>query len=319
MPGGTGKGGRPVLASLWLWFPAEGSSLRAYLFCVLVVLFYAGNILVGKALQEVPPVTIAFSRVLIAFVVLLPLGWRSARRERHLLVRHWRPLLVMAVTAVTLFNTLIYAALVFTSATNVSVLEATIPVATVVLSTVVLHERLRPVQWAGVLVSLTGSLWVVTTGDVRTFTGAGHNLGDAIMVGAVLCWAVYSVTVRRHLHPLPEYGALLAMTGVSVLLLLPAVLAEWVVLGPPPLQPGPYWWGLLYLGVFPSVVALVLYNRAVAQLGASKASVFLNFLPVATMAGASLLLGESISAAQVAGALVVVLGVVLVTRSRRRT
>jgi drug/metabolite transporter (DMT)-like permease len=287
--------------------------VQAYLLCVLVVIFYAGNILVGKALNDLPPITIAFTRLVIALAVLLPIGWRSAWLARRSFIEHGRPLLLMTATGVAFFTTLIYAALQFTSATNVSVLEAVIPAVTVVLSFFVLHERLRPIQWIGVVVSLLGAVSVVVNGN-GALSGVDWNKGDAIMVVAVLCWAVYSITVRRHMRHFPEFGALVVMTGLSVLILCPLVVVEWLVIGAVPLEPGPQWWWLLYLGVFPSVVALAFYNRAVGILGASHASAFLNFLPVATMLGAFALLGEDITMAQVTGAALVMVGVFVTLR-----
>lgn len=285
--------------------------MQAYVLSGFVVVFYAGNILVGKALNDLPPLTIAFARLLVAFVVLLPFGWRSAWRARRAFVEHARPLLVMAATGVAFFVTLIYAALRFTSATNVSVLEAVIPAVTVALSFVVLHERLRPVQWAGVTVSLAGAVAVVMNGNLLALGSVDWNRGDGIMVLAIVCWAVYSITVRRHMGHFPEAGALVVMTGLSIAMLAPFVVAEWLVVGEVPLRPGPHWWGLLYLGIFPSVVGLAFYNRAVATIGASQASAFLNLLPVVTMLGAYALLDEQISAAQVIGAALVMTGVFL--------
>lgn len=296
----------------------HSSVVQAYLLCVFVVLCYAGNILTGKALNDLPPITIAFTRLVIALLILLPLGWRSAWRARRAFVEHGRPLLVMTATGVAFFTTLIYAALQFTSATNVSVLEAAIPAVTAVLSVVALRERLRLLQRIGVAVSLCGAVSVVMDGNILAVGSVDWNEGDGIMVGAVLCWAVYSVTVRRYMGHFPEFGALLVMTALSVLILCPLVVAEWVVVGRIPLDTGPHWWGLLYLGVFPSVVALAFYNRAVATIGASQASAFLNFLPVATMGGAYILLGEEISAAQIVGATLVMAGVFLTLRAPSR-
>ena len=288
---------------------------QAYLLCVVVVVLYAGNILTGKALDHLPPITISFTRLVIAFVVLLPIGGRSAWRARRTFVERAGPLLLMSATGVALFTSLIYAALGHTSATNVSVLEALIPAATVGLGVVVLGERLRPLQWVGLAVSFTGAVTVVLEGDLAALD---LNPGDAIMVAAVACWAVYSVAVRRHLHHFPAFGALLVMTGLAIALLLPLVVAEWVAVGGVPLGTGPHWWGLVYLGVFPSVVALAFYNRAVAVLGPSRTATFLNFLPVATMLGAVTLLGERISGAQVLGAALVMGGVFLTLRSGPR-
>ncbi|MCW2135274.1 DMT family transporter [Arthrobacter sp. VKM Ac-2550] len=291
--------------------------MRAYLMCILVVVFYSGNILVGKALADLPPFTIAFLRVAIAFVVLLPFGYRGAREAAPLFRRHFKPLLFMTVTGVAAFTTFLYAALQFTSATNVSVLEAAIPAVTVALSAWLLREKLRWIQLFGVALSLFGSVWVVLEGQVFQLGNLGWNAGDALMVGAVASWALYSIGVRKYLHLFPSYGSVLVMSGLSVLMLLPFMAGEWLILGVPDLGSSGHWWGLVYLGVFPSVVALILYNRAVAILGASQASVYLNFLPVGTMLGAYFLLGETITAMQVLGAGLVIAGVLFTTRAKR--
>lgn len=289
----------------------------AYIACAFVVVFYAGNILVGSALNDLPPITVTFFRLVIAAVVLLPLAWRPAWEHRATFRRHAGPLLVLAFSGVTFFSTFIYAALQFTSATNVSVLEAIIPVATAVLAAWVLRERLRLVQWAGVLVSFTGALWVVLAGAGEGL--GGWNSGDLIMIGAILSWAVYSVAVRRYMHLFPEFSTVFVMTALSVVVLTPVVGIEWAVVGVPDLGQWSYWPGLAYLGIFPSVIALLLYNRAVAVLGASQAAVFLNFLPVVTMIGAYAFLSETINAAQIIGAALVISGVLLTTRAARPT
>lgn len=290
----------------------------AYFLLMLVVVFYAGNILTGSALNDLPPLTIAFGRIAVAFLVLLPIAYRSAWRSRHLFSRHWKPLLLMTVTGVAGFNTLIYTALQYTSATNVSVLEASIPAVTVLLSFWLLRERLQPLQWLGLLLSLCGALWVVTDGRLLNLADMAWNAGDAIMAVGAFSWAAYSIAVKRYLHLFPAHGAVLVMTGISVLLLLPWVLAEWAVVGFPDVSAG-QWSGLVYLGVFPSVIALLLYNRAVAALGASQASVFLNFVPVFTMLGAYLLLNEAVTSMQIVGAMVVIVGVFFTTRNKQET
>lgn len=225
----------------------------------------------------------------------------------------------MTLTGVAFFNLILYSALQFTTASNASVLESVIPAATALLSFFILKEKLLKVQWAGIIISLAGAVWVVMDGRIwRAFT-ADWNIGDLIMVGGIICWAVYSITVKKYLHLFPAYGALLVMTGISVVLIIPVVLIEWSVTGFSPeflVNSPSYFAGLLYLGIFPSFIALLFYNRAVELLDASRASVFLNFLPVVTMAGAYLWLGESISVMQVAGALLVIFGVTLTTRAK---
>lgn len=291
--------------------------MYAYIIMIFVVVIYAGNILVGKAINELPPLTMSFFRLLVAFLLLLPIGFRSAWAQRSSFFEHKKPFLLMAFTGVCFFNVFLYSSLQFTTTTKVSVLESVIPVATVLLSTFLLRERLGGPQWAGIIVSLAGAVWVVMDGRLLQLAESGWNLGDAIMVGAIIMWAIYSIVVKQSMHLFPHYGAVLVMSGISVIVLFPLVLIEWYFIGFPSLT-GLNIAGLVYLGAFPSVVALVLYNRGVELLGPSRASVFLNFLPVATMAGAYLFLGESISIMQAFGALVVIGGVILTTRPVRR-
>ncbi|MFD1707738.1 DMT family transporter [Siminovitchia sediminis] len=286
----------------------------AYILMIWVVIFYAGNILVGKAVNEVPPLTMSFFRLVIAFVLLLPIGVRSTWEHRNVFLKHKKPLMVMTLTGVCFFNVFLYAALNYTTATKVSVLEASIPAATVFLSAFLLKERLHKIQWAGVFLSLIGAVCVVTDGKWIMLFNGGWNVGDTLMIGAIVMWAVYSISVKKYMHLFPQYGAVMLMSGISVVVLFPAAALEWYFVSMPAWN-GQLITGLLYLGIFPSVVALIFYNRGVELLGPSKASVFLNFLPVATMIGAYLWLGEPITFMQLFGVGVVICGVMMTARS----
>jgi drug/metabolite transporter (DMT)-like permease len=284
------------------------SALRPHLFLLLVVMIFSGNILVGKALADLPPFTISLGRVAIALVVMLPLGWHQASHAWPVFRRHWRPLLGLALSGVAFFNALIYASLKFTSATNVAILESLIPVATLLLSVLLLGERFRPLQWVGVVVSLGGAVVVIAAGEGAGLVPGGVNPGDLIMLLAVLVWVGYSLLVKEHMARFPRYGGLLVMLVIANLALAPIALLEgaWQVL---PRLSGAQLAGLGYLGLFPSVVALLLYNSALADIGPTRAAIYLNLLPVFTMLGAWWWLGEGILPVQVVASLVVITGV----------
>jgi drug/metabolite transporter (DMT)-like permease len=287
--------------------------VRAYAFCLVAVALYAGNTLTGRALGDLPASTVAFARFTIALLLLVPLGGREAWRARAVFARNPGPVLLLAVTGVALFNTLIYASLHLTTATNVSVLQTAVPPVTAVISCFVLREVLDRRQWVGVGLSAGAAAWVVT-GGIGTGGISGRNAGDAIAGVAVISWACYSVAVRRYGHLFPANGLVLVMTAVSALLVLPLTLWEWTMGGIPDLDDiGSQLWGLVYVGVFPSVIALVAYNRAVSALGPSHAAAFLSFLPVFTMLGAVIFLGEQIGSTQIVGAAAVIVGVLLTT------
>jgi drug/metabolite transporter (DMT)-like permease len=280
---------------------------------VMVVMFYAGNILVGKAINDLPPFTIAFFRILLAFFILLPIAYSSAWKNRHLFWKWKKPFFWMTLSGVTFFNTFIYGSLQFTTATNVAVLETVIPVVTIVLAAYLLKEKLGKRQWLGTGLSLTGAVWVILDGRIFALAEINWNPGDIIMIGAIVCWSAYSLLVKSYMHLFPPLAALLVMNAVSVIVFIPFVGGEWIFLGVPDISNSDAWIGLAYLGVFPSVIALLLFNKAVHILGASRSAVFLNLLPVFTMAGAALWLGEVITWRQITGAVIVMVGVYLTT------
>ncbi|WP_164669803.1 DMT family transporter [Virgibacillus doumboii] len=293
--------------------------IYSYIMMLFVVIFYAGNILIGKAINELPPFTIAFFRLVMACIVLLPFGIRSAWEYRKKFLEYKKPFLLITLTGITFFNTFIYSALQFTTSTNVSVLETVIPVVTVVLSAILLKERLLNIQKAGILLSLLGAVWVVLDGKIFQLASMDWNVGDGIMIGAIGSWAVYSIYVKKYMHLFPQFGALLVMSVISVIVLFPFVAVEWFITGLPEVLFTPMSiTSLAYLGIFPSFIALIFYNRAVEMLGASQASVFLNFLPVVTMAGAYIWLDETLTFMKIVGALAVICGVILTTKGKFR-
>lgn len=291
------------------------STLRPYVFLLLTVVIFSGNILVGKALADLPALTISWARVFIALLAMAPLGAYQMWRAMPILKAQWPSLLGLALTGVAFFNALIYAALKTTSSTNVAILESTIPVVTLLFGFVLFGERYRKIQWLGVALSLAGAITVITQGD--SGLAGGVTLGDAIMLIAVLTWVGYSLLVKEHMAKFPRYGGLLAMLIIANLALAPLALLEWAWRGSIPRIDTDQALGLVYLGLFPSVIALLLYNSAIADVGPTQAAVFLNLLPVFTMLGAWLLIGETVTGVQVLGSLVVIGGVLLTTRGKR--
>lgn len=294
------------------------ASTAAYLGLLAVVLIYSGNLLVGKSVAHLSPAWVSLLRSLIALALVSALFGAAT-------VRHWdriRPALpglaLVALTGIAGFNIFIYAALREATATQVAVAETTIPAITVLAAALVLRERLRPAQWLGVVVSLAGALWVVSAGDPAVLFGSDASAGLLFMAGAVASWVVYTLAVRRSLGPLPPFAVLPPLLFMAALAQFPIALLWWEGGDLAALRQASVLAALLYLGVFPSIVAFVLYNKAVVAVGPSQAAIFLNLLPICTMIGDRLFYAEPFGAAKVIGTLAVVIGVLLVISRRRR-
>ncbi|RSL34917.1 EamA/RhaT family transporter [Salibacterium salarium] len=293
--------------------------MKAYLFLVVTAIIFSGNIIVGKAMNELPPYTIAFFRVFIALIVVLPLGWKQVKAYQATFKQEWKAILALGLTGVAFFNSFIYASLQFTSSTNVAIMEASIPVFTILFSLLFLGERLKGMQWLGVILSMGGAIWVITEGSWEIIRKLAFNQGDVIMLAAVATWVAYSILVKFHMSKFPIYGSLVIMLVIANMVLLPIAALEWGAYGFPNIFQMNHALGLLYLGIFPSLIALVLWNKGVEEVGPSQASIFLNLLPVFVIAGSLFFLGEEITMTQIIGALVVISGVLLTTKRKEHT
>lgn len=136
-------------------------TVNPYLLLLLPPLFWGGNIVVARGVTGVvPPITLAFWRWSLAFVILLPLTWRQVRQDWQTAVSHWRILTLLGFLGVTCFNTLLYLAVQTTTAINGSLMQTAMPAAVIVISWLLFGEKISLRQGLGVLLPLAGRfLW----------------------------------------------------------------------------------------------------------------------------------------------------------------
>lgn len=267
-------------------------ALNPYLLITLTTLFWSGNMVVGRATRgDIPPLAMAFWRWTLALALTLPFAWPHLKSQWPQLRAGWRPLLVLGVLGVGGYNTFAYLALQHTTATNASLLNAFIPIATIALSWAFLGKPLRRHEGIGVLISLTGALCIVGRGDPAVLWHFNLNVGDLWMLCAVLDWAIYTIALAWRPAGVHPMLMLASITVIGLLSLTPFYLAELasgqvIHLTPAALA------ALAYVGLFPSFIGYIFYNRGVAEVGANRASLFIHLMPVFGTLLAALFLAE---------------------------
>lgn len=251
-----------------------------YLLLTLTVLFWSGNMVVGRGIRaDVPPLALAFWRWAIAFLLVLPLAWPHFRAQWPLLRQAWKPLVILGLLGVGSYNTFAYLALQYTSATNAVLLNSFIPVVTIAISWAFLGKPLRRLEGLGVVISLCGALTIIARGDPAVLVHLNLNVGDVWMLGAVLAWAIYTVGLAWRPAGVHPMLMLAAMTAVGLCALAPAYAWEMAQGRQIAINLGSLA-SLAYVGIFPSFLGYIFYNRGVAEIGASKASLFIHLMPV---------------------------------------
>ena len=308
--------------------PAAVTGTRASAFFLLALanLFWAGNWVIGRALRDaIEPVTLNFWRWLIAALILAPFALPAMAANRGAIRRSAGLLLLLALTGVGLFQTLVYVGLRTTTTVNAVLLNSSAPLFMLLCSWAIERERATHRQIAGMLISLAGILVILARGEPDSLLRLEFHAGDGWILLAMPVWGIYSVLLKR--RP-PELGGVVFLFLISVagvMLLAPVFVLEALHT---PLRWPPRWptqWptageaaAVLYVAAAASVGAFICWNRGVAIVGANAAGFTLHLLPAFGTLLAMVFLGEAFHAFHAAGVTTILVGVIVATRASQR-
>lgn len=285
------------------------------LLLILATLLWGGNFVIGRAVAgDIPPITLAFLRWCVAFIVFLPIAYSRVKREWHMIKANWPAVIVMAITGVACFNTLVYIGVYYTTSINASLMNSSTPIIIYILSFIFLKERLSKFQLIGTALSLAGVAFILSKGSLEMLLSFSFNKGDLIVLIAVFCWGVYSLLVKQYAGRLPGYSTFLVTIALGVMMLLPFTIYELMTTSVEIVWSPSTIGAILYVGIIASIVAFLSWNNGVVALGANKASIYLNFIPLFATIFAVLFLDEDLLLAQLIGGLAVICGVLLANK-----
>jgi len=304
--------------------PRGWLSNQPYLLLCITALCWAGNAIVGRlAAGHIPPVTLAFLRWSLAFLLILPFAWKHLRRDWGTIRKHLRIMILLSLTGVGIFTSLQYWALEHTTALNTLLLQSAGPLFVAVWSLLLLGIRLTLAQAGGILLSLVGVLVILLHGDLTALAGIELNKGDVIFTVALAIFGLYSVLSLK--RPQIDGLSMVGFTfGCGSLCLIP--LWIWEMFSRPAMQLDiANLLTLFYVAVFPSTLAYLCFNRGVQLIGANRAAPFFHVVPVFGSVMAIVFLGERPQPFHLVGFALVLTGVFVASRrpvkraSARRT
>lgn len=286
---------------------------------IFATILWGGNFVIGRAVaDDIPPITLAFLRWLVAFMVFLPIAYSRTKKEWPQLKQHFGSVIILALTGVAAFNTLVYIGLHYTTSINASLMNSSTPIIIYILSFIFLKERLTKFQLIGTLISLAGVLFIISGGSLQNFLSFSFNKGDIIVLIAVFCWSVYSLLIKKNAGKLPGYSTFLVTIVLGTLMLLPFTIYELLTTTQEIVWSGSTIAAIFYVGIFASIIAFLSWNSGVVALGANRAGIYLNFIPVFATIFAVIFLNEQLLIAQVVGGIAVIAGVFISTISKKR-
>lgn len=287
------------------------SNHSAYSMLVSTVVLWGGANVAGKfVVQDIPPLTVAGIRMALASGVLLFL---LSRKEGFSLPakRDWPMFVTLGALGIFGANALLYVGLKYTSVTNASLVASGSPIIITLLSAFMLKQRISIWQIIAIFLSFLGVLVVLTKGNWSILVNLNFNFGDVIVLGVPVCWGLYTVLTNKIVH---RYSPLLLgtySTLIGALVFVPFMVYELIV-GWSGIQVTVIDVGAIaYSGLLSTTIGNLWWNRGIKKVGASRAGIFMNGVPICAMAFSALLLGEKIALTQILGAFMVIMGVYL--------
>ena len=282
-----------------------------YLFAIGATAIWSGNFIVARGLSDsIPPISLAFFRWLVAVIVFAPFAFKNLLQEWPIIKKHIAYFSITSFLGITTFNTLIYFAGHTTTAMNLSLISITFPVFIILLSRILYKELLTIKKGIGIVLVLIGVIFLITKGKIASLLSISFNIGDVWMLMASIIFAVYSLLLKNKPEGLSIKSLQLTTFILGLIFLSPFFLweqstANELFLNRTTIP------AILYVGIFASLCAFVLWNKSIVILGPSRAGMVYYTLPLFSGALGHLFLYESVSMIHFYSMLLIFSGIVV--------
>lgn len=282
---------------------------------VIATLFFSGAFIAGKfSIAEFPVASLTFFRFGIAgvalFIVLIVQGRNLFIPKKEIPV-----VFLLSLLGMVGYHIFFFSALKYTSTINTSLIAATNPVFTTIFATIFLKEKVNTTTILGVIFSFIGVLFLITNGNISILQSMSFNLGDLLMLCAILCFSTYFIVLKDVLKRINPFTLTAYVFIFCAILLLPFVIYE-NPMSYLPQTTSKGWISLLYMSIFSSVFAYLIQQISVQRIGPVKTSLYINLTPVFSMILAWLILGESITDEKVIATAIILTGVIITIKSK---
>ncbi|MBB6454065.1 drug/metabolite transporter (DMT)-like permease [Salirhabdus euzebyi] len=295
--------------------------IKLYLLMLLVPMFWGAAFGAAKhVLTEIPPILAATIRFGLAGFILLVIVLVRKQWKFNVLRRRWLGLLLMSITGIFGYNALFFTALNYTSAINGSLIMATSPVFITIGAVLLFQEDWNRRVGIGLVLSFVGVLVVILKGSFHTLVTLSFNIGDLMFLGGLLCWVAHGLlgkVVMKGVSPLFT-TTITTLTGTFFLFIWSIFEGGWSEVVNMSMQS---WGEMTFMVIFSTVIAFLLWNTGIHQIGASKAGIYMNLVPINATWIALVFYDSSITWQQIIGMCMVIVGVYFTTvmNKKRKT
>ena len=290
----------------------KNNNRLAYFILILTTIFWSGNFIVGKAASmfQIPPFSLNFYRWFFAGLILIPFTYKEIINKKKYILDNLGFFIILGITSITIFNSIVYYSLYYTQVISGILMISTIPVWIIFISSILNIEKTNIFQILGVILSLTGVIFIITKADLNLIKNLDFNKGDLSMVVAMFSWAIYSALLKSKKYEISQISLLEVVIICGLIFLIPVYLIEMsmgniIILGTP------FYLTLAYVVIFPGLAAFFFWIKGISIIGANRAGIFLSLIPLFSTIFAMIFFDEKFLFFHLIGSILIILGLFL--------
>ncbi|MFM2344298.1 MAG: hypothetical protein RLZZ210_908 [Pseudomonadota bacterium] len=293
---------------------------------ILASMFWGGTWVAGRlAVQEVAPFTVAVLRFTMAIAIFAVIVYHQ---HKTLIIKlnkkEVSTLILMGVTGIFLYSYCFLYGLKHISASRGSLVIALNPIMVSVIGCMFFKESANFKKVFGIAIALIGSLFVITNGHISSIFQSSVGIGELLILGGAISWTSYTF-IGKHISDtvsplLVNFYSCFAGYILLCLANFEGVISDNQTLSTTIAHLQSYslqaWICIAYLGIFGTAISYVWFTDGLKHIGASRASAFLNLIPIFGVVFGALILGETLSISVIIGGSAIILGLVLINKSK---
>ena len=271
----------------------------------------ASNLVVARGgVEYVPPISLAFWRWVLVFLILLPFTFVSLKRNYKIIKKEYKKLFFLGAMGCGVCGAFPFLAGKTTTVTNMGIIYTSSPIFIILISSIFFYEKINLTKIFGLITCLVGVFAIIIKGDFNLLINLNFTIGDLWMLAAAIGWALYSIYLFYWKTELKIFQRFTLIAFFGAISLLPFYISEEIIYERTLFNKEFFTWAI-FAAVSPGIIAFTLYTMAQKQLGASLTGFTLYIFTIYGALYGYFLFGEKLENYHLIGTILVFIGIYL--------
>ena len=278
-------------------------------------IFMASNLVVARGgVEFVPPISLAFWRWAVVFIILLPFTFLSLKKNFKIIKKEYKKLFFLGATGCGVCGAFPFLAGETTTITNMGIIYTSSPIFIILISSFFFNEKVNVIKIIGLISCLIGVFIIIIKGDPQLLINLNFTIGDLWMLAAAIGWALYSVYLFYWKTELEMFQRFTLIAFFGALSLLPFYIIEEIMVERTLFNSEFFLW-VIFAAVSPGIIAFTLYTQAQKYLGATLTGFTLYIFTIYAAIYGFIFFNEKLEPYHFAGTALVFFGVYLAKKN----